>query len=76
MGYLDAALALGFVLAFAGWVLWLRERRKVTLVARIDAFERTLDIVSVAVERHSEALKVVVATVENLALKAGFKAKP
>jgi hypothetical protein len=76
MGHLDAALALGFVLSFAGWVLWLRERRKVTLVARIDAFERTLDIVSVAVERHSEALKVVVATVENLALKAGFKAKP
>lgn len=78
MGSVTAlALALAFTsaLAFAGWVLWLLERRKVTLLARLDAYQTQADEIAKVVQNHSEALKLVVATVENLALKAGLRPK-
>jgi cystathionine beta-lyase/cystathionine gamma-synthase len=73
---LSLALAFTSALAFAGWVLWLLERRKVTLLTRIDAYQAQADEIATVVQNHSEALKLVVSTVESLAIKAGFKAKP
>jgi cystathionine beta-lyase/cystathionine gamma-synthase len=73
---LSLALAFTSALAFAGWVLWLLERRKVTLLTRLDAYQAQADEIAQVVQNHSEALKLVVSTVESLAIKAGFKAKP
>jgi cystathionine beta-lyase/cystathionine gamma-synthase len=73
---LSLALAFTSALAFAGWVLWLLERRKVTLLTRLDAYQAQADEIAKVVQNHSEALKLVVSTVESLAIKAGFKAKP
>jgi cystathionine beta-lyase/cystathionine gamma-synthase len=73
---LSLALAFTSALAFAGWVLWLLERRKVTLLTRLDTFQAQADEIAQVVQNHSEALKLVVSTVESLAIKAGFKAKP
>jgi cystathionine beta-lyase/cystathionine gamma-synthase len=73
---LSLALAFTSALAFAGWVLWLLERRKITLLTRLDAYQAQADEIAKVVQNHSEALKLVVSTVESLAIKAGFKAKP
>ncbi len=73
MTALALALAFTSALAFAGWVLWLRERRKVTLLARIDAFDKLLTEHATVIENHSKALQVVVSTVNDLALKGGLR---
>jgi hypothetical protein len=65
------ALALAFTsaLAFAGFVLWLRERRGHTVVARLKAFDMRVE----AVESITHNLPELRATVESLALKAGLR---
>jgi hypothetical protein len=70
---LAAAFAFTSALAFAGWVLWLLERRKVTLLARLDTYQKQADEIAAVVQNHSEALKIVVSTVESLALKSGLR---
>ena len=76
MTALATALAFGFALAFAGWVLWLRERRG-EMVS--DQIRRLLDLTAMHTAKlhiHADALQSLSdlrGTVNDMALKAGLR---
>jgi hypothetical protein len=71
MTALALALAFGFALAFAGWVLWLKERRGYLVTDRISLIEQSLD----RIDELASGVPELRTTVEQLALKNGLRPK-
>jgi hypothetical protein len=71
MTALALALAFGFALAFAGWVLWLRERRGDLITDRVSVLEQDID----RIDELASGVPELRTTVEQLALKNGLRPK-
>jgi hypothetical protein len=70
---LACAIAFTSSLAFAGWVLWLRERRGETFLERLAKVESDHHMSQVWIQGLN--LPSLVATVTDLALKQGLRPK-